>query len=282
MKFYIIIPAHNEEKVLKKTLISLCNQTLLPEKIVVVNDNSSDKTPNIVADLAEHHDFIHLVTISSSNKHLPGSKVINAFYEGLKSLDEDYDIICKFDADLIFPSNYLEAIKNLFNSDAKIGMASGILYIKQGDHWQYERIADQDHIRGPIKAYRKDCFNDIGGLKRSIGWDTLDVLLSQYHGWETVTNTKLIVKHLKPTGQNYHSDSKYLQGMAMYKMRYGFIITMVAALKLAILKKDLRLIYTYLKGYIKAKKQQQPFLVSLEEGAFIRSLRWKKIRKKLF
>lgn len=282
MKFYIIIPVHNEEKVLKKTLISLCNQTLLPEKIVVVNDNSSDKTPEIVANLTEEYDFISLITIRSSNKHLPGSKVINAFYEGVKSLDKDYDVICKFDADLIFPDNYLETLKDIFSADANIGMASGILHIQQNDQWQYEHIADKDHIRGPIKAYRKDCFDDIGGLKRSIGWDTLDVLLSRYHGWKTITNTKLIVKHLKPTGQNYHSNSKYLQGMAMYKMRYGFIITMIAAFKLAILKKDSRLIYTYIKGYFKAKKQQQPYLVSTKEGRFIRSLRWKKIRKKLF
>ena len=37
--------------------------------------------------------------------HLPGSKVIQAFHEGEKNIDDNYDIIVKADADLIFPKN---------------------------------------------------------------------------------------------------------------------------------------------------------------------------------
>ena len=39
---------------------------------------------------------------------------INAFYKGFKTLDDGYDVICKFDADLIFPPNYLETIAHHF------------------------------------------------------------------------------------------------------------------------------------------------------------------------
>ena len=42
MNFYIIIPAHNEASSISLTLDSLLKQTLLPKKIVVVNDNSTD------------------------------------------------------------------------------------------------------------------------------------------------------------------------------------------------------------------------------------------------
>ena len=48
MNFYIIIPAHNEEAFLEKTLQSLVEQTLLPKRIVVVNDASTDGTQNII------------------------------------------------------------------------------------------------------------------------------------------------------------------------------------------------------------------------------------------
>ena len=36
MDFYIVIPAHNEEKYLKQTLNSLVNQSHLPKKLVIV------------------------------------------------------------------------------------------------------------------------------------------------------------------------------------------------------------------------------------------------------
>ena len=48
MKYYVIIPAYNEEAFMSLTLQSLVEQTVLPTKIVVVNDNSTDKTPEIV------------------------------------------------------------------------------------------------------------------------------------------------------------------------------------------------------------------------------------------
>ena len=36
----------------------------------------------------------------------------------------------------------------------------------------FMKIYPQKSRRGPIKAYRKECFIDIGGLKAHVGWDT--------------------------------------------------------------------------------------------------------------
>lgn len=54
-----------------------------------------------------------------------------------------------------------------------------------------------------------------------------------------VVDESLCVKHLKPTGNSYNKASKYLQGEAMYKMRYGFVITLISALKLSYKKEVL-------------------------------------------
>ena len=48
MKYYIVIPAHNEERFIKQTLDSLVSQTTLPSKVIVVDDNSTDATAKIV------------------------------------------------------------------------------------------------------------------------------------------------------------------------------------------------------------------------------------------
>ena len=110
MNYYIVIPSYNEEKFIGLTLQSLVEQTVLPKKVVVVNDNSTDDTAAIVADFAQRHSWITLVTTTSDAIHLPGSKVVQAFQKGLETLDDHYDLIVKADADLIFPPNYFQTI----------------------------------------------------------------------------------------------------------------------------------------------------------------------------
>lgn len=275
MNFYIIIPAHNEQDSIGQTLESLTNQSLLPKKVVVVNDNSTDNTKTIIEDFSKKYTWVTLVNNVSSNEHLPGSKIINAFYKGYETLDDSFDVICKFDADLIFPSNYLEQLSKHYSSNPKLGMASGFCYIQNNDDWVLENLTRKDHIRGALKSYRKDCFLQIDKLKPSMGWDTVDELLAKFYGWNILTDQTLHVKHLKPTGISYNKASKYLQGEAMYKMRYGFTITLISALKLAYKKGSFSLFKDYMTGFFKAKQNKLEFLVTKEQGLFIRQLRWK-------
>jgi glycosyltransferase involved in cell wall biosynthesis len=282
MDYYIVIPAHNEEAFITLTLDSLISQTLLPKKVVVVNDNSTDKTAEIVLAFAKKHTFITLVNKTSSAVHLPGSKVIQAFHKGFETLDDNYDVIVKLDADLILPNNYFEVIMQHFEKDATIGMAGGFAYIEKNGEWILENLTDKDHIRGAFKAYRKECFKQIGNLKPAMGWDTVDELLSKFYNWTVVTDASLIVKHLKPTGANYNKTARYKQGEAFYTLGYGFMITAIASAKLAMLKKKPLLFIDYVKGFWKAKATKTPLLVTSEQAKFIRNYRLRKMKEKLF
>lgn len=281
MKYYIIIPAHNEERFIGLTLQSLLSQTVLPEKIVVVNDNSTDKTALIVSDFAKENPFIQLVNTTSEAIHLPGSKVIQAFKKGLDTIDDNYDILVKLDADLILPDPYFETIIATFSEDPKVGMVGGVAYIEKNGEWILENLTDKDHIRGAFKAYRKETFVQIGGLKPAMGWDTVDELLSKFYGWKVITIPNLIVKHLKSTGANYNKTARYKQGEAFYTLGYGFFITAVASLKLALLKKKPFLFLDYISGFLKAKKAKKPLLVTAEQARFIQKYRWQKMKSKL-
>jgi len=282
MKYYIVIPSYNEEALIPLTLQSLIAQTVLPSKIVVVNDNSTDKTADIVLAFAKENSFISLVNKTSENIHLPGSKVIQAFQKGFETLDENYDIIVKLDADLIFPPNYFETVIKHFQSDSKIGMAGGFCYIEKNGNYVLENLTDKDHIRGALKAYRKECFQQIGGLKPAMGWDTVDELLCKYYNWKVVTDESLHVKHLKPTGANYNKTARYKQGEAFYTLGYGFFITAIASAKLAMMKKKPLLFLDYIQGFWKAKSARKPILVNPEQAKFIRKYRLQKMKEKLF
>ena len=282
MNYYIVIPAHNEEAFISLTLQSLISQTHLPKKVVVVNDNSTDKTAEIVLAFAKENPFITLVNKTSSAIHLPGSKVIQAFHKGFETLDDNYDVIVKLDADLILPHNYFETIIGHFKKDPAIGMAGGFAYIERNGEWILENLTDKDHIRGAFKAYRKECFKQIGNLKPAMGWDTVDELLSKFHNWKVVTDDSLIVKHLKPTGANYNKTARYKQGEAFYTLGYGFAITAIASAKLAMMKKKPLLFLDYIKGFWKAKSAKTPLLVTVEQAKFIRNYRLKKMKEKIF
>lgn len=281
MNYYIVIPAHNEEAFIALTLQSLAEQTFLPAKVVVVDDNSTDKTSEIVQEFASKHPFISLVKKASEAIHLPGSKVIQAFHKGYETLDENYDVIVKLDADLILPANYFETIITIFESDSKIGMAGGFAYIEKNGDWILENLTDKDHIRGAFKAYRKECFLQIGTLKPAMGWDTVDELLCKFYDWKVVTDASLKVKHLKPTGANYNKTARFKQGEAFYTLGYGFLITAIASAKLAMLKKKPFLFFDYIQGFLKAKAAKKTLLVTEEQARFIRSYRYKKMKEKL-
>ena len=281
MKFYIVIAVHNEEAFIKDCLSSLTTQTLLPEKIIVVNDNSTDKTAEIVEKIAKKFPALKLIQNQSSNQHMPGEKVVRAFNFGLQQLDTNYDVICKFDGDLIFPKNYLETLASHYVQNPKLGMLSGHCYIQKNNKWIYENIASKVHIRGPLKSYRRACFKDIGGLQASIGWDTVDELIAVYYGWTFKTVAALKVKHLKPTGAHYSPNARYLQGEALYKMRSGFAIAALSALKMALNKKKFMYFFNCMMGYFRAYKTKAKYIVTENQGKFIRRYRWRALQKKI-
>ncbi|WP_019668170.1 glycosyltransferase [Eudoraea adriatica] len=283
MIYYIVICAHNEELFLAETLRAVLAQTVQPKKILVVNDNSADGTEAIIDEFVSGNEHILKVNRSSSAFHMPGAKVVEAFNEGYAQLDDQYDFIVKLDADIILPENYFEKISELINSDSKAGILGGFAYEQDANGaWKLNHPMNKDHVRGAFKSYTKECFKAIGGLRNSIGWDTVDELLAQYNDFKVITDDSLKIKHLRPLGASYNKRARFLQGEAMYRMRYGYMISFIASLKIAWKRKKRVLFFDTLKGYFQAKKRDLPYLVSEKEGEFIRRLRWRNILNKLF
>lgn len=282
MYITIIIPAHNEEKYIADCLHSFVQQTDPPEELIIVDDNSTDGTFEIASRFAQDHPWITVIQHTSSKKHLPGKKVVQAFDFGLSRTKEKYDLIGKFDADIVLPPNYFEQLRNHFRSNWLLGMCSGLLYIEKKGKWVYENIANKNHVRGPIKLYFRRVFEQIGGLRQDVGWDTVDVLLCQFHGFEVRTDDSLIVKHLRPTGHGYSTRNYRSKGEALYRMRYGLPLAKLALLKMALHGKSPKLYFQGFLGYVLAWTRNLPRFVTNEEGRFIRKLRWNGILDQLF
>ena len=282
LEYYIIIPAHNEEAFLEEALKSIVSQELPPKKVVVVNDHSNDGTANIIDSFSAQYSFVEGIHNTSSDEHMPGSKVVAAFNKGLSKVDDAYDFIVKLDADIVLPHDYFGRIAAIFSTSKDIGIAGGFAYEQnEKGQWELNHPMDKDHVRGAFKSYSKACFKAMGGLRTAMGWDTVDELLAKYHGYQVVTDTSLKVKHRRPIGAAYNKKARRSQGQAMYLMRYGFLISLIASFKMAWKNRKIEIIRDNLAGYLQAKANTTPFIVSVDEGLFIRQLRWQNIRKKL-
>lgn len=294
MKFLIVIPTHNEEKNILFCLESLKNQTFRDYKIVVVNDGSTDKTQEMVSAFISDSalsDKFSIINLEQS-EHEPGAKVVRTFNKGLENVDlRPFDIICKFDADIIFPENYLKKISEVYEKNSKAGMVSGIVKIKKSvfekqlafdfkdekRQWIFENISSKNHVRGPIKSYRKECFDDMKGLRPVLGWDNIDVMLAKKYGWEVLTIKDLWVKHLRPTAYKYKNQKAEKLGEYFYNIGLSFPLAVVSSAKSSLKNKSISEFFITLKSFLKQRGKRK---LSKEEIKFIRNLRWKRMLNK--
>lgn len=280
MKLVVIIPFYNEEKYLAECINSFTIQTRKPDVLILVDDSSTDNGADIAKELAATHSFIQYHRKQSEPGRIPGAKHIHAFYHGLEEV-EDFDLIGKFDADVVLPSDYFEVAIKAFHNYPKLGMFSGHLYIRQQDRWVYESVADKNHIRGPIKLYRKDCFKAIDGLIPALGWDSIDTLLAEANGFELQTDATLKVKHLRPTNKDYtNRDYFKRRGTSYHVLGYDLTISLLSALKMAFKKKSLRIFIALLQGYFRSRSNDQR-LVSDTNAKAICRVRYRKMARKL-
>ena len=291
MKFLIIIPTHNEERNILFTLKSLQQQTFQHFICVIVNDGSTDKTQKIVEEFIINNLKFKIQNLELST-HEPGAKVVRTFNKGLESVDlKDFDIICKFDADIIFPPDYLEKINQIYTSNLKAGMVSGLVKIKKSifekslafdfkdekHQWKFENLSSKNHIRGPIKSYRKECFLDMKGLRPVLGWDNIDVMLAKKNGWETITIKDLWVKHLRPTAFQYKNQKAEKLGEYFYNIGLNLPLTIISSGKSSLKNKSISEFFTTMKTFLKQKGERE---ISQEEIKYIRKLRWNQMFQK--
>jgi glycosyltransferase involved in cell wall biosynthesis len=181
--------------------MSVIKQTMLPHKWIIVDDNSVDKTAEIVSKYAKTHQWISLIRNKKTVKRGQGGGGVRAFLYGFDSLDIfDWDFIVNLDGDLFIESKFFfEDILNEFSLDPKLGIAGGLLYALKNGKKIFEKKVDW-HVRGATKIYRRECFIDIGRLVPQIGWDSIDEYTAMTKGCKTKTFHEYTKCHLEENG----------------------------------------------------------------------------------
>jgi len=220
-RYLIISPGRNEAAYMRRTLDSIVAQTVRPALWVIVDDGSTDESPEILAEYTAKHDWIRVIQKPDRGHRAVGPGVIEAFYYGLERVEEAFPYITKLDLDLDLPPRYFETLLERMEADPRIGTCSGKPYIMRGGQLVSERRGDEMSV-GMTKFYRKTCFDQIGGFVREVMWDAIDCHKARQLGWKAVSwdHPDLNFEHLRPMGSSQVSiyEGRRRHGFGQYFM----------------------------------------------------------------
>jgi glycosyltransferase involved in cell wall biosynthesis len=152
----IIIPVYNSERFIRDAIASIINDKYLPKEIIVVNDGSTDNTPNIVSK------FPNIILISRENRGVAIAR--NA---GIESSTGEY--IAFLDSDDIWMPGRIEKSLNYFSKHPEIDFIHGqqVMFLENGV--QKPNLIKQEWLEKPMDAcipgtlmLKKTCFEKIG------------------------------------------------------------------------------------------------------------------------
>src|SRR5439155_12938279 len=106
-RILVITPAKDEAEYIERTIASMVGQTHRPARWIIVDDGSSDDSGRIADEAARQHPWIQVVHRQPGSGRKVGPGVVAAFYDGLSQVRlQDFDFVCKLDADLEFQPGY--------------------------------------------------------------------------------------------------------------------------------------------------------------------------------
>jgi len=273
-RYVIISPCRNEADFMRQTLDSVVAQSVRPDLWVIVDDGSTDATPQILAEYAALHPWIRIVTRDNRGKRAVGPGVIEAFYAGYDTITPtDFDFVCKLDLDLNLPVGYFEGLMRRMAANPKIATCSGKAYVWEHGELVNERHGDETSI-GASKFYRMDCFLQLGGFVREVMWDGIDGHRCRMQGWIACSwdDPELRFIHLRPMGSSQVSiyTGRQRHGSGQYFMGTGWIYMLANAANRLNEKPYVLGSLAMVWGYAKAVLQRKPRYEDLEFRRFLR------------
>lgn len=127
MSYWVAIVARNAASHLQRTLDSLVGQTLEPEGVVVVDDGSTDSTPDILRGYErEHRDTVKVVTKPDRGYDIRRVPLnINLAWATRRASGQESDFFMISGDDCFYPPNYARSLVSRMGADPRIVVASG-------------------------------------------------------------------------------------------------------------------------------------------------------------
>lgn len=205
-RYALICPCKDEAEHAQATIDSLAAQSEKPALCLFVDDGSTDDTPRILADAAARYPWLRVHRRANTGARRVGPGVIAAFNEGYAQINKDeFDYVCKIDADLEFPPRYFEIVMDTMQSHPRYGNYSGKLFLRlPSGKLEPEPTGDENAV-GNAKFFRIGAFEDIGRFAEEVGWDGIDGHMCRMKGWiaQSEDHPELRIIHRRMMGSSY-------------------------------------------------------------------------------
>ena len=186
--YILVTPAKNEGENLAMNINSIANQTLKPAVWVIVDDGSTDNTPQIIGASKKKHTWLKSIRLSESPRDLSihyASVCITALNYAIdycKRNNIEYKYIGTVDADINLEKAYFENLIHEFEKDPKLGIASGGTWVSvKGKEVQLQ--LREDIPSGGHRLWRKKCFEETGGYSLTYAADSVSNIKAKLRGW---------------------------------------------------------------------------------------------------
>lgn len=268
MNLNVIVLAWNEEKVLAECLRSILYQSLEPGKVIVLDDGSTDKTPQIIDDFCAVFYTIYPIHRSREDAN---HKYTRALKEATKLIDPEFDYLAIVDADTVLENHYFEKVLSRLKRDPSIGLTGGVLH---GEIISSIAFGLPPHVFGANRVYTRECWRDLNNGGTVLTY-TCDDAIDTFHyleafglGFQPTLFEDIQSWSLRP--RKTGGPRMFSRGIDSYKMGYYFVYMIGRAL---IWKSP-----SILAGFISAKLRGEARLASRD---FVQRFQLQKIKKLL-
>jgi biofilm PGA synthesis N-glycosyltransferase PgaC len=224
--YVLLTAAHNEEAMIEKTLESVVHQNIRPNRWVIVSDNSTDRTDEIIGEFAQRYDFIEFVKVTRPPGHSFAAKIL-ALREGYKRLDGvPYEFIGNLDADISLEPSYFQELLKRIAETPSLGIVAGYIYEEENGQFRsrgHNRTYSPAH---GAQLVRRECYEAIGGyaILRFGGEDTHAAVSARMKDWQVESFPDLKIYHQRHTGgSSSRLVGAFRQGQMEYDLGYDVL-----------------------------------------------------------
>lgn len=205
MRIAVVVVFLDEERYLGGLLESMAAQTRPPDRLVLVDDGSTDGSAALAEAFAAGRPYVSVVARPPrvvERDRLASASVWVSFASAVDGLEGDFDVVAKMDADLRLPPTLLADVEGWFTADPQLGLAGPYLSEPQPDGTLRRLRGRPEHVNGATKFYLAACFEQVYPLPPLLNLDMVDELKARAAGWRTRSfePTGGDVVHLRPMG----------------------------------------------------------------------------------